>query len=72
MFDEVNNKHYNCIAIEPPHPIAHFLYKCDKIFHVDALINLYQEPDQFGFVYINGSVCHILSMFRQDTINIVM
>ena len=47
MFDE-------SIIIEPPKPIIQTEYKCDKIFHVNSILSLYNQPQLCGLVWVNG------------------
>lgn len=47
MFDEVT-------IIEPPKPILKSEYKCDKSFHVDSVLSLYDQPEICGLIWIDG------------------
>jgi len=40
--------------IVPPKPILQTEYKCDKVFHVDNILKLYDEPEMCGLVWVNG------------------
>jgi len=42
------------LIIEPPKPILKSEYKCDKIFHVDSILPLYEQPELCGLVWMNG------------------
>ena len=46
-------------SIIPPRPITHFVYKCDKRYHIDSLLPLYEHHDQYGIVLVSGSGCYI-------------
>jgi len=37
-------------------------YKCDKVFHVDALIQLYDPPELCGLIFINGENCQLFTV----------
>ena len=38
------------LHIEPSRPVKHSLYRCDNKFHVQALLDVLQIEDKFGFV----------------------
>ena len=44
----------DCMLFSPPHPIKKFYYKCDKKFHLDDLIVLYEKHDNNAIVLISG------------------
>lgn len=44
----------NCYLFLPPHPIKKFYYRCDRKFHLDDLIKLYEEHDNYAIVLISG------------------
>ena len=64
MFDENGKIHKECITIEPPSPIIHYLYRCDKIFHVESILKLYGRQDIYGLVYITGNECKLYSFYQ--------
>ena len=43
------------IDIEPHKPINNSLYMCDNKFHVEPLIELYNDEEKFGFLIMDGS-----------------
>lgn len=43
------------IDFEPFKPINTSLYLCDNKFHVEALKELLESDDQFGFIIIDGN-----------------
>lgn len=49
-----------CI-FEPPKAIKRSEYFCDKRFHVESLIPLYQKEELIGIVFINGKETEYLS-----------
>ncbi len=57
MFDESGVEHDECISIIPPRPITKCIYKCDKRFYVEYLVDLYKDYDCHGVVFITGSGC---------------
>jgi peptide chain release factor subunit 1 len=54
--DEGKEKKVN-IDFEPFKPINTSLYLCDNKFHVEALQELLQNDDKFGFVVMDGNGC---------------
>jgi len=45
------------MAIEPFKPINTSLYMCDNRFHVEALNELLEDEDVYGFIIMNGEGC---------------
>jgi len=45
------------VAFEPHKPINTSLYLCDNKFHVEALKELLESDDKFGFIIMDGSGC---------------
>ena len=43
-----------CLKFSPPQPINKFFYKCDKVFHLDDLLKLYHNYDNYAIVLISG------------------
>eukprot|EP00697_Spironema_sp_BW2_P010968 gnl/Spiro4/26518_TR13197_c0_g1_i2.p1 gnl/Spiro4/26518_TR13197_c0_g1~~gnl/Spiro4/26518_TR13197_c0_g1_i2.p1 ORF type:complete len:473 (-),score=143.80 gnl/Spiro4/26518_TR13197_c0_g1_i2:144-1508(-) len=56
MLDDGKDKQVN-IDIEPFKPINTSLYMCDKKFHTEALKDLLESDDKFGFIVMDGSGC---------------
>lgn len=65
------------ILLEPLRPIQKFLYRCDKIFHVESLLPLYESNapknglilitgDQTSFYMIQGDYITLLKRFNVD------
>eukprot|EP00735_Rhodelphis_limneticus_P001510 TRINITY_DN12141_c0_g1::TRINITY_DN12141_c0_g1_i1::g.26602::m.26602 TRINITY_DN12141_c0_g1::TRINITY_DN12141_c0_g1_i1::g.26602 ORF type:complete len:442 (-),score=139.62,sp/Q9VPH7/ERF1_DROME/75.00/0.0,eRF1_2/PF03464.10/1.4e-42,eRF1_3/PF03465.10/1.2e-35,eRF1_1/PF03463.10/6.4e-27 TRINITY_DN12141_c0_g1_i1:671-1996(-) len=46
-----------CHAIEPFKPINTSLYLCDNRFHTEALEDLLESDDKFGFIVMDGNGC---------------
>ena len=46
-----------CVTLIPPKPITECIYKCDKKFHTECLIDLYKDHDCYGAVFITGTGC---------------
>jgi len=44
----------NCHIFEPPNPVNKFYYKCDRHFHLDDLLELYNIYDTYAIVLISG------------------
>lgn len=45
------------IDIEPHKPINTSLYKCDNKFHCEAICELIDNEDTYGFIVMNGDSC---------------
>jgi peptide chain release factor subunit 1 len=56
LTDEGKEKKVN-IDFEPFKPINTSLYLCDNKFHTEALAELLQDDDKFGFVVMDGHGC---------------
>jgi len=56
MTDEGKEKKVN-IDFEPFKPVNTSLYLCDNKFHTEALGELLQDDEQFGFVVMDGNGC---------------
>ncbi len=55
MFDPAsNNSKFIIEEFSPPLPIKKSLYRCDKTFHVDHILNLYQDQSQWGLIILSG------------------
>eukprot|EP01111_Echinosteliopsis_oligospora_P014147 TRINITY_DN5266_c0_g1_i3.p1 TRINITY_DN5266_c0_g1~~TRINITY_DN5266_c0_g1_i3.p1 ORF type:complete len:196 (-),score=37.89 TRINITY_DN5266_c0_g1_i3:809-1396(-) len=39
---------------EPPRPVPIFIYRCDNKFHTEAIIQMFEEQDNYGFIVIDG------------------
>lgn len=51
----INDKEKSvCFAIEPFKPINTSLYLCDSQFHVESLLQLFENEAKYGFVIIDG------------------
>lgn len=44
----------NCFLFSPPNPIKKFYYRCDRKFHLDDLLKLYEVYDEYAIVLISG------------------
>jgi len=53
---------HGCRLIEPPQPIKRFYYRCDNKFHIDQLLELYEDPKHYGLIYVSGSELIIYSV----------
>lgn len=54
MFSEEGHDIDRTEIILPPSPIRRTVYKCDSIFHVSSILDMYVDHDKYGVVYING------------------
>lgn len=50
-----------------PNPIKKFYYRCDKIFHLDHLINLYKTYDEYAIVLVSGKCSEYYIHSRNNT-----
>lgn len=44
----------DCFLFSPPHPVKKFFYRCDRRFHLDDLLKLYEVHDNYAIVLISG------------------
>lgn len=44
----------NCYLFSPPHPIKKFYYRCDRKFHLDDLLKLYETHENYAIVLVSG------------------
>ncbi|ELP90165.1 eukaryotic peptide chain release factor subunit, putative [Entamoeba invadens IP1] len=44
-----------CIDLEPPKPINTSTYLCDNRFHTEAITDLMQNDDKYGFIVMDGN-----------------
>jgi len=44
----------DCFLFSPSNPIKKFFYRCDRRFHLDDLIKLYEDCDNYAIVLISG------------------
>lgn len=49
-------------VFEPPKPIKKTEYYCDKMFHIDTIVKLYEQPDMCGLIFINGEKCQLFTV----------
>jgi peptide subunit release factor 1 (eRF1) len=50
------------VVIVPPKPIKKLEYRCDKVFHTQALLQLYDPPELCGLIFINGENCQLFTV----------
>ena len=50
------------LIVEPPKPIKKTEYFCDKCFHIESVIDLYDKPDLCGLIFINGENCELYTV----------
>jgi peptide chain release factor subunit 1 len=51
---------------EPPNPVPKYYYRCDKIFHLDDLLNLYTVYDTYAIVLISGKRTDLYSHSKNN------
>ena len=44
---------------EPPKPIKRSYYRCDVRFHIDDILDMYNDYNDDGIVYIDGKTCSL-------------
>jgi peptide subunit release factor 1 (eRF1) len=49
MFDQ--------LVFEPKLPLKSCMYRCDSKFHLDELLDMYQDYPTFGVVFTDGNLC---------------
>lgn len=54
IFDDSWKEKDICLDLIPPYPIKKNDYRCDKIFHVDLIEDLYQTYEEYGIILIEG------------------
>jgi len=55
VIQEGNKEKKVTIDFEPFKPLNTFLYMCDSKFHVEALEELLQSDDKYGFIIVDGN-----------------
>ena len=55
-----------CYVFEPPNPIRKSIYKCDKKFHLDDLIELYMVLDTYAIVLVSGKRTDIYTWSKNN------
>jgi len=54
-------------VFEPPKPVRKSYYKCDKVFHLDDLLELYTVYDTYAIVLISGKRTDFYEYSKNDT-----
>jgi peptide subunit release factor 1 (eRF1) len=44
----------SCFVFSPPNPIKKFYYRCDRKFHLDDLLKLYEVHEDYAIVLVSG------------------
>lgn len=57
----------DCYLFIPPYPIKKFYYRCDRKFHLDDLIELYQQCDNYAIVLISGKKTEFYLWNKNET-----
>ncbi|RYX82441.1 hypothetical protein EON73_04300, partial [bacterium] len=57
----------DCHIFSPPNPIIKFYYRCDRKFHLDDLIYLYETCDEYAIVLISGKKTMLYSYSNNNT-----
>jgi hypothetical protein len=58
-------------VVIPPLPITRKFYKCDKVFHLDHLLTLYDDHTSGGLVLIRGELVEMYN-FRDLDVNLLI
>lgn len=48
-----------CFLFSPPHPVKKFFYRCDRKFHLDDLLKLYETHEDYAIVLVSGKRCEL-------------
>jgi len=54
MFSAINSS--GSVLFEPPRKIGQTIYKCDKKFHLDPILEMYCNPKYYGVVFVTGKM----------------
>jgi peptide chain release factor subunit 1 len=57
-------------VLEPPQPIATFLYRCDSLFYVEPLEQMLSEKEIYGLLLVDRRECTV-GMLRGDRIELM-
>lgn len=63
LYKSLNKSLY---VFTPPLPIKRFSYKCDTKFHLDILLDLYNNYDRYGLALISGSRCEFYFVSKNE------
>lgn len=55
-------------SFSPPYPIKQFYYRCDRKFHLDDLIGLYEIYDNYAIVLVSGKRTELYIHNKNETI----
>jgi peptide subunit release factor 1 (eRF1) len=55
---------------EPENPVPKYYYRCDKVFHLEDLLNLYIKYDTYAVVLISGKRTD-LYVYSKNNINLI-
>jgi peptide chain release factor subunit 1 len=53
--------------VNPPNPIKHFFYRCDRKFYIDEILSLYSKLDTFAVMLISGKQVKFYSWNENET-----
>ena len=78
MFGEINGKLHRQ-ALEPPHPVGSFIYKCERGFYLDPLYQMTAVEETYGILvldlaeatvgYLKGSNVRVYKEIRSQVTN---
>ena len=54
------------VTVHPPRPLLRAFYRCDSMFHVDALAAMLVDEPTFGIVVVDGANAVIATLVRKD------
>ena len=57
-----------CHAFIPPNPVNRSIYKCDKVFHLDHLLDLYKTYDTYAIVLVSGKRSDFYLYSKNNTV----
>lgn len=69
MFSNNDLEHFNgSIIFEPFKKINHFYYRCDKKFHLNSIMEMYEKNISFGYMLVSGKryILYKINKFGQN------
>lgn len=60
------------ILFEPPKPLKYMFYRCDVKFHLDTILDMYEDDDYYGLCLISGEdlVIYLVTISSDNRIDI--
>lgn len=58
----IGSERMETYVIEPPDPISIYYYRCDQMFHIEALQDMLKEKNAYGIVVVDGNEATIATL----------